>query len=357
MSKTEKIRLHKFLVKSLKSLTDQDYTNPEIQRNIEEYGVWVDGVLTKKRLEWVEPFQKVELNNWPKRIKGDFGKIKVLKETEDYLLLFKPKNLVVQKGSGHTEDNLVNWLVQNYEDQKKLLEKKNVMENSSSTAGLVHRIDKETSGVLLVARSEENLKFFQDQFRERKVQKKYLAVVKNLVLNKIEIENWQSRSRRDPVRQKFFWSETEARNYDENSRYAKSIIAPIKVCKDLNLSLIEVEIKTGRMHQIRLQCEALGYPLLNDKIYNRNKTNHQIPSFKGVAGQSPDGRCLQTQKNTNPLRINKKSFQEICKKIYNEELSEKDDDGFYLLSNYLKFKDKNLKEVEIKIVSEIEYLA
>jgi 23S rRNA pseudouridine1911/1915/1917 synthase len=334
--KSDRIRLHKFLVKNLKSLTDQDYTNPEIQNNIEEYGVIIDGILTQKRLEWVEPFQKVELNNWPERVKGDFSKIKTLKETDDYLIIFKPKNLVVQKGSGHTEDNLVNWLGQNFEEQKELLQKTDG--NASSTAGLVHRIDKDTSGVLLVARSEGNLKFFQDQFRERKVQKKYLAVVKNLFSEKVEIENWQSRSKRNPIKQKFFWSEVEAKNYDENSRYAKSIITPIKVCKELNLSLIEVEIKTGRMHQIRLQCEALGYPLLNDKIYNGFKT------------ERPNTINLKTTESCNleELSLSKNDFQEMCKKIYDEKIIVNEDSGFYLLSNYLKFKDKNMKDIETK---------
>jgi 23S rRNA-/tRNA-specific pseudouridylate synthase len=135
-------------------------------------------------------------------------------------------------------------------------------------SGLVHRLDKDTQGLLLVAKNLDAFHKLQDQFRSRNVVKKYLAVVDGIVDQKIHLENWQARSLSNPIEQKFFWTETDAFGYSKDARHAESTIEPLFVCKESNQSIIQVQIKTGRMHQIRIQCLALGFPLTNDKAYN-----------------------------------------------------------------------------------------
>jgi 23S rRNA-/tRNA-specific pseudouridylate synthase len=145
-------------------------------------------------------------------------------------------------------------------------------------SGLVHRLDKDTQGLLLVAKNLESFHKLQDQFRSRNVVKKYLAVVDGIVDQQIHLGNWQARSLSNPIEQKFFWTESDAFGYSKDARHAESIIEPLFVCKESNQSIIQVQIKTGRMHQIRIQCLALGFPLTNDKAYNLKDQAKEIGS-------------------------------------------------------------------------------
>ena len=308
----KKTRLHKVIWDIVKE-NDFDYTNPEIQRNIENFGVFVDGAVVKNRLEWVYPSQKIEFTHWPQRDHGNFDKINVLYEDDSLLVLYKPPGIVVQPGAGHQTKNLVAWLDEKYNLNSKF----DPIKYPSS--GLINRIDKETQGIILVGKNESSKLFYQDQFRDRKVIKKYLAIVNGVVENSYNIEHWQSRSKVDPTRQKLFWSRLEAFNYDENSRNAIGIIQPIVFSKELNQTLIEVEIKTGRMHQIRLLCESLGFNLVGDNKYNKPKDMPKnIPSEKSA-----------TVKNLLSSQFIEKKSQ-----IFGES-------EFSLLSNHISIKKIN----------------
>jgi 23S rRNA-/tRNA-specific pseudouridylate synthase len=165
-------------------------------------------------------------------------------------------------------------------------------------SGLVHRLDKDTQGLLLVAKNLESFNFLQDQFRSRSVVKKYLALVDGIVDQEIHIENWQARSLSNPIEQKFFWIESDAFGYSKEARHAESIITPLFVCPQSNQTIIQIQIKTGRMHQIRIQCQALGFPLSNDKAYNNIK----------LADNSNPGSVRtenQTKSISKPIRLPK----------------------------------------------------
>lgn len=411
--KIDRIRLHKYITDNIRTLTDGEYTKADIQRNIETYGVLVDCVIVHKRLEWVCDWQAFDIQHWPKREKGNFAGIRVLRETNDFLLLFKPYNLVVQPGAGHSEDNLVTWLVQQYPSQKTILEEgaieyanwkqkhqqneqhkpelehekadeddeftngleltpkmwernkeyrnnyfkrlkrervakneeekeaekklqeesahsRQYLSNAWFTAGLVHRIDKETQGLLLVAKSRKALDFYQNQFRDREVKKTYLAVVHNVIRSKMQVKSWQCRDKGNPTRQKLFWSETEALNYDADARYAYSHITPIITCPELNETLVEVSIFTGRTHQIRVQCEALGMPLAGDKVYNT-----VIHSSTKNSGHSEEIEVLE---------YSSEHFSSKKQEMFG-------DVEFCLLANYLEFKDINGEVVQQRLVT------
>ncbi len=303
-----KLRLHKLVSNHLKSQKNWDYTNPEIQRNIEKYGVYVDGRLITNRLEWVFFTPKIEFPNWPVRQHGDFSQVQILQHTPDFLLIFKPPGVVVEPGAGHQAHNLITWL----------------QDKQQTELFLVHRLDKDTQGLLLLAKNQVTLDYFQDQFRERKVVKKYLALVNNLVEHIYHAEVWQSRDKTFVVRQKLFWTEAEALEYDANSRQAKTIIRPLVYNPKLNQSLIEVEIHTGRTHQIRLLCEALGYPLVSDSIYDK-PTLHTPPTTN-----------LHIQKVfKEPKYTDDLYFQSLIQNTFLPSAS------FLLLSNYLKIKTPN----------------
>lgn len=308
-----KIRAHK-LVSSYIKTADLEYTPKEIMFNIQKYGVLIDSAVVTNRLEWVFDSSQVELINWPQREQGSFDKVKIIFDTQDYLVIFKPVNVVVEAGSGHQKNNLIVWLTQNY----------NLLENTKfKTANpsffLVNRLDKDTQGILLIAKSLQIQEFFQDQFRNRTVVKKYLALVDNFVDKMWITTHYQSRNKHNPLKQKLFWSEAEAAKFDNNYRIANTEIKPLVFCKQTNQTLIEVNLKTGRMHQIRLLCEELGFPIANEKLYNKKI----IPPAK-VSEMSHN---LDSQ----ILILDQEQLQVITDKIFF--------DSNYLLSNYLEINE------------------
>lgn len=305
----DKIRLHKQVSIYLKQISNFDYTAPEIQRNIENYGVLVDSIISNNRLQWVYQGQKIDLQHWPIRSHGNFENVKILQDTKEYLLLFKPQCVVVESGAGHQKNNLVEWLKKTY---------------NYNDIYLVHRIDKDTQGLLLLAKKPEYLDFLQNQFRDRSVIKKYLAIVDNSVDKLWIVNNWQSRDKRNVVKQKLFWTESEAKKYDKNARDAKSVISPKFYCKEFNQTLIEIEIKTGRTHQIRLQCEALGFPISNDKVYN---TKVEL----NIANYLKNNSNIEEVSHPKIEHLNRTEFLKLKKEIFGEV-------EYCLLSNYLKIQ-------------------
>ncbi len=344
MDLSKKIRLHKALITQLKKYRNYDYSKPEIQNNIAKYGVMVDERLVFNRLQWVSELQTLSISHWPLRPKGNLEGIKILEENKDFLVIFKPPNLAVQPGTGHQKDNLLSWLLQYYPEQTELLyqssffgDKRLSKEIINPTAGIVHRLDKDAQGLLLVARSLSSLDFLQDQFRSRSVTKKYLTIVTGILNQKIRIRAYQARSNRNPVRQILFWTETEALKYDSQVRQNDSIFKPIATCKESNQTLVEVQIFTGRMHQIRLQAESIGYPIFSDKIYNQTKT---IP--KKFLSQLTDdlNPTLQIEKIPDLQDLGQYVFERLKQKIFG-------DVDFCLLSNELHFTtpDRNKKDL------------
>lgn len=126
-----------------------------------------------------------------------------------------------------------------------------------------HRLDKNTSGVLLLAKNDKTLEFLQKQFKERKVEKKYLAlVVGNLKKEKGEIEGLMGRSPKDKRKQKVYLPHDPKA---EGKRLAKTYYQVLQKFKEYDL--IEAEPKTGRKHQIRAHFAYLGHPIAGDKLY------------------------------------------------------------------------------------------
>ena len=127
----------------------------------------------------------------------------------------------------------------------------------------VHRLDKDTSGILLVAKNDKALEFFQKQFKERRIKKKYLClVIGNLKNKEGEIKTLLGRSPKDRRKQKVFLPQ------EPGALGKREAITKYKVLERFkNYDLIEVEPKTGRKHQIRAHFSYLGHPIAGDKLY------------------------------------------------------------------------------------------
>ena len=169
----------------------------------------------------------------------------VIFENKDYLIINKPFNLVMHPGAGCNHGTLANGLLFYYPELKTI-----------PRAGIVHRLDKDTSGILLVARTERFRNYFVQLLQERKVKKLYKAVVVGKTIGSFEIS--------EPI------------GRDKNNRTKMSIrsngkdaLTFVKLNESLNnYSLLDVRIETGRTHQIRVHLSNKKLPIIGDKTYN-----------------------------------------------------------------------------------------
>jgi len=174
--------------------------------------------------------------------------IKIIYEDDDVLAINKPAGLLV-----HGQDSLVDWLLENYPEIK------NVGEDPARP-GIVHRLDKDTSGVLLVAKNQRAFEYLKEQFKNRKIKKKYIVLVWGDIKNdKGIIDLPIAKSKKD------FRKRTSTGKVAGKIREA---ITEYKVLKRFSVyTLIEVSPQTGRTHQIRVHLKAIGHPVVGDKLY------------------------------------------------------------------------------------------
>jgi 23S rRNA pseudouridine1911/1915/1917 synthase len=184
---------------------------------------------------------------------------KIIFEDEDVLLLNKPSGVVVNRANTTKEPTVQDWL----EKYLKLED-----EGIGGRAGIVHRLDKGTSGILIVAKTTAAFENIQGQFKERSVEKSYQC----LVHGKIEIKKGQINV---PVG-RLPWNR-ERFGVLPGGRTAETdyeVISYYKNDKD-TFSLVDVSPKTGRTHQIRIHMKYLGYPLVADDFYAGRKTSRE----------------------------------------------------------------------------------
>jgi len=150
-----------------------------------------------------------------------------------------------------------------YEDDDLLVIDKPAGINADDIPKRVHRLDKDTSGILLVAKNNQALIFFQKQFKERKVVKKYLALLTgHLKENWGRIETLIGRSPQNRQKQKVYLP------FEPGATGKRKAITEYRVLKRFDgLTLIEATPKTGRKHQIRCHLSYLGHPIVGDKMY------------------------------------------------------------------------------------------
>lgn len=176
--------------------------------------------------------------------------LEILFEDEDVLVVNKPAPLVVHPSHGHTDKTLVNALV---------FHAKNLsMGFAEKRPGIVHRLDKETSGLLVIAKNNFSQEFLAHQFKERSIKRKYLALVYGHF--KSPQGRIETLLNRHPVQRKRFAS------HPTNGKVA---ITHFKVLGESirGFSLVECQLETGRTHQIRVHLSEGGHPIVADSLY------------------------------------------------------------------------------------------
>jgi len=202
-------------------------------------------------LEWDDP-PSSEIN-------PEFIDLKILYEDEQCVVIDKAQGVVVHPAYGHVHGTLVQGLLYRYKELEKNFGGDRVR------PGIVHRLDKDTSGLIIAAKDPESLDFLSGQFRERSVKKTYLAVVRGTMpFHEGEIDEPIGRDPRD--RKKFA----------VRTRNAKNALTRYRVLGESGgYSLLQLRILTGRTHQIRVHLQSLGCPILGDPLYSRG--NPEFP--------------------------------------------------------------------------------
>lgn len=180
---------------------------------------------------------------------------------DNYILLVdKPAGIAVHPGAGETGPTVVNWLIDHYPALKKL------NWPARYRPGIVHRLDKDTSGILILAKDPKTLAKLQKQFADREVKKEYLTLVWGKTPKEGIIEAPIGRDRKRFGRQKAAYFESrDIELKPSQTKYQK--IGDYQV-ENQPLSLVNVQPQTGRTHQIRAHFKYLGFPIFGDQLYS-----------------------------------------------------------------------------------------
>ena len=242
-----------------------------VQRLISEKKVLVNGKEVKSSYK-VESGDEIEIEI-PEvketKLKAQDIYVPVIYEDNDIIVVNKPKGMVVHPANGNPDGTLVNAVLAMCKESLSGI-------GGEIRPGIVHRLDKDTSGLLIIAKNDEAHIKMSKQIQDRKVEKRYIALVRgNVPDDDATIDMPIARSKTN--RQKMA--------VDKNGKEA---VTHFKVLKRYGkYTLIEVKIDTGRTHQIRVHMSYIGYPIIGDEVYSNGKNEF------GVEGQMLHARFLK----------------------------------------------------------------
>ena len=248
------LRIDKYLMNFV-----ENATRNKIQAAAKNGSIFVNGTPIKSNYK-VKPFDKIRvLFTHPPHenlLVGEDIALDIVYEDDELLVVNKPAGMVVHPGHGNYSGTLINALIYRFE---------NLPNNSSERPGLVHRIDKDTSGLLVIAKTEQAMTHLSLQFAEKTSEREYVAIVwGNIEAEEGTVEGNIGRHPKNRLQNTVFLG-------DEADK-GKPAVTHYKVLERLGyVTLVSCKLETGRTHQIRVHMKHIGHTLFNDERYGGEK--------------------------------------------------------------------------------------
>lgn len=280
---------------------DPDISRMTVQKLIEEEKVFVNGKKEKASYK-VKEGDKISLEiEGPKesKLKPEEIPLDVIYEDNDIIIINKAKGMVVHPGNGNPDGTLANAIMARCKESLSGI-------GGEIRPGIVHRIDKDTSGIIIVAKNDKAHLNISEQIKEHKTTKTYLALVRGRVKeNEATIDMPIARSKKD-------------RKKMAVDKDGKKAVTHFKVLKRYpENTLLELVIETGRTHQIRVHLSEIGYPIVGDYTYSNGKNKF------GVEGQMLHAYKIKFKHPTTNEEVEFKAefpkyFKDILENLDNE---------------------------------------
>lgn len=244
----------------------EDLSRSYLQKLLKDGGVAVNGKVVKSNYK-VVPGDKIELDvpeAVEPEIEAEQMDLDIVYEDSDIILINKPKGMVVHPAAGHYSGTLVNGLMYHCKDDLSGI-------NGVMRPGIVHRIDMDTTGVLIVCKNDKAHNVIAEQLKIHSITRKYYAIVHGVLKN--EAGTIDAPIGRHPV---------DRKKMSINEKNGKEAVTHYRVLKRFRrFTYVECQLETGRTHQIRVHMASLGHPLLGDQVYGPAKC-----PFSGLQGQT-----------------------------------------------------------------------
>lgn len=258
------IRIDRY-ISSLLSDTSRTY----IQKLLKDGKILVNDKTCKPNYK-VQENDKIDISI-PEPVEADIQPedipIDVIYEDNDLLIVNKSKDMVVHPAPGHYSGTLVNAVMYHCKDNLSNI-------NGVLRPGIVHRIDKDTTGALIICKNDFSHNFIAEQLKIHSITRKYVGIVQGILKDDNGIIN--APIGRHPIHRK---------EMSINSKNGKEAITHYKVLKRFKkYTYVEFQLETGRTHQIRVHMASINHPLLGDDLYNHNKSQFKL-----------QGQCLHAK--------------------------------------------------------------
>jgi 23S rRNA pseudouridine1911/1915/1917 synthase len=250
----EPLRVDKFLMNFI-----ENATRNKVQQAAKDGNIYVNGVAVKQNYKVKAGDEVKVLLAYPpyeNLLTPENIPLDIVYEDDSLLVVNKPAGMVVHPGHGNYSGTLINALIYHFD---------NLPNNSSDRPGLVHRIDKDTSGLLVIAKTETAMSFLTNQFFHKTSKREYIALVwGNVDEDEGTIEGNIGRNPKNRLQNMVY--------LDDDAELGKPAVTHYKVIERLGyVTLISCQLETGRTHQIRVHLKHIGHTLFNDERYGGDK--------------------------------------------------------------------------------------